>query len=335
MYRIYSFESADLKGKLRYELIYQTMDEAIKSGTLSEGLVLLEGPLGDLFGTSRVPVRKALTLLNNELKISRFDGRGFVVGDAKSKNIEPIRRAVTKVDLGLESGHAVDNRTLSERIFEDLFEQISTCMVFGHYRVEEGHAAAYYGVSKMVIRQALLRLRDRGIVEKEPYSSWLAGPLTAREIRDDYEIRAELEPAALKRSATQVDHALIAQMVSKHEEMINGKEMSIEDITIVEDFLHGTLLKHIDNKKLLDVLNHCRSSTVLNKVFFTSLNLSMDVAALKEHKLVLELLLQGSINAASASLKDHLINARKRSLQRLKVVSVLPDPTLPNYLIKM
>ncbi|MDP2520993.1 GntR family transcriptional regulator [Neptunomonas phycophila] len=324
-----------MKGKLRYELIYQTLDEAIRSGTLTEGLVLLEGPLGDLFGTSRVPVRKALMLLNDELKISRFDGRGFVVGDANSKDIKPIRRMVTKVDVGLESDQAVDNRTLSEKIFEDLFEQISTCMVFGHYRVEEGRAAEYYGVSKMVIRQALLRLRDRGVVEKEPYSSWLAGPLTAREIRNDYEIRAELEPAALKLSAKHIDQLLIAQMVTKHEEMINGQEISIEDITTVEDFLHGSLIKHIDNKKLLDVLNHCRSSVVLNKVFFTSLNLSMDVAALKEHKLVLELLLQGAVEAASASLKDHLINARKRSLQRLKVVSVLPDPKLPAYLVKV
>ncbi|MBT3146347.1 GntR family transcriptional regulator [Neptunomonas phycophila] len=324
-----------MKGKLRYELIYQTLDEAIRSGTLTEGLVLLEGPLGDLFGTSRVPVRKALMLLNDELKISRFDGRGFVVGDANSKDIKPIRRMVTKVDVGLESDQAVDNRTLSEKIFEDLFEQISTCMVFGHYRVEEGRAAEYYGVSKMVIRQALLRLRDRGVVEKEPYSSWLAGPLTAREIRNDYEIRAELEPAALKLSAKHIDQSLIAQMVTKHEEMINGQEISIEDITTVEDFLHGSLIKHIDNKKLLDVLNHCRSSVVLNKVFFASLNLSMDVAALKEHKLVLELLLQGAVEAASASLKDHLINARKRSLQRLKVVSVLPDPKLPAYLVKV
>lgn len=324
-----------MKGKLRYELIYQVLDDAIQSGLLSQGVVLLEGPLGELFGTSRVPVRKALTLLSEEGKISRFDGRGFIVGNTEANNIKPIRRTVNKNDLGLESDQEVDNRNLSEKIFEDLFEQISTCMVFGHYKVEEGRAAEHYGVSKMVIREALLRLRDRGVVEKEPYSSWLAGPLTARQIKDDYEIRAYLEPAALIVSSPFVDKVLISAMIAKHEEMLDGQDMSIEDIALVEDFLHGVLLKNIDNAKLLDVLNHCRSSVVLNKVFFSSLNLSMDVAALKEHKLVLELLLQGSMKAAADSLKEHLLNAQKRSLQRLKVVSVLPDPELPRYLVKV
>lgn len=324
-----------MKGKLRYELIYQVLDDAIQSGLLSQGVVLLEGPLGELFGTSRVPVRKALTLLSEEGKISRFDGRGFIVGNTEVNNIKPIRRTVNKNDLGLESDQEVDNRNLSEKIFEDLFEQISTCMVFGHYKVEEGRAAEHYGVSKMVIREALLRLRDRGVVEKEPYSSWLAGPLTARQIKDDYEIRAYLEPAALIVSSPFVDKVLISAMIAKHEEMLDKQDMSIEDIALVEDFLHGALLKNIDNAKLLDVLNHCRSSVVLNKVFFSSLNLSMDVAALKEHKLVLELLLQGNIKAAADNLKGHLLNAQKRSLQRLKVVSVLPDPELPSYLVKV
>ncbi|MCS5881311.1 GntR family transcriptional regulator [Klebsiella variicola subsp. variicola] len=51
-------------------------------------------------------------------------------------------------------------------------------------------AAQYYNVSRSVIRESLMRLRDKGLVEKEPYSQWLTGPLTAREIADHFEIRA-------------------------------------------------------------------------------------------------------------------------------------------------
>ena len=36
--------------------------------------------------------------------------------------------------------------------------------------------------------------------EKEPYAQWLAGPLTAQAIRDDYEIRALLERYEVKAS---------------------------------------------------------------------------------------------------------------------------------------
>ena len=36
----------------------------------------------------------------------------------------------------------------------------------------------HYGVSRAVVREALMCLRDRGLVEKEPYSQWRAVPLT-------------------------------------------------------------------------------------------------------------------------------------------------------------
>ncbi|RMS28868.1 Regulatory protein, GntR, partial [Pseudomonas coronafaciens pv. garcae] len=53
-------------------------------------LVLLEAPLAELFGTSRVPVRKALNLLHEEELISRFDGRGYLV-NPQSEHVEPLR----------------------------------------------------------------------------------------------------------------------------------------------------------------------------------------------------------------------------------------------------
>lgn len=323
-----------MKGKLRYESIYTIIKEAIVSGSLQNGIVLLEGPLASLFGTSRVPVRRALGILCDEKLISRFDGRGFVVGDFNSAGIEPIRQAITKHDLGIHDDN-VDNRSLSEKILADLFEAISTCMVFGHYKVDEELAAKYYGVSKMVIRQSLLMLRDRGIVEKEPYSSWFAGPLTARQIKDDYDIRSQLEPAALMESYKFVDVGLIKEMLLKHECILKSEDKSVNDLFEIDDFIHVEMIKNIRNKKILDILNHCRSSTVLNKIFFSCLKHAIDINTIKEHKLILELVLQGSIDAAASSLRVHLKNSQKRSLQRLKVVSILPEPEFPSYIVKI
>ena len=60
----------------RYAMIHQILRDAIVNGTARHGLVLLEAPLAELFGTSRVPVRKALDLLHAEGLICRFNGRG-------------------------------------------------------------------------------------------------------------------------------------------------------------------------------------------------------------------------------------------------------------------
>jgi len=58
-----------------------------------------------------------------------------------------------------------------------------------------------------------MRLRDRGLVEKEPYAQWLAGPLTAREITDDYELLAVLEPCGLQQTASQLPRETLMQML--------------------------------------------------------------------------------------------------------------------------
>jgi hypothetical protein len=46
---------------------------------------------------------------------------------------------------------------------------------------------------------------------------------------------------------------------------------------------------------------------------------------------VLRPLLDGDIDAAANALLEHLRAVQKRTLQRLKVLAVLPDPDLPGY----
>ena len=60
-----------------------------------------------------------------------------------------------------------------------------------------------------------------------------------------------------------------------------------------------------------------------------------DPAMLAEHRLILELLLHGAFDAAALNLREHLQRARQRMLQRLKVLSVLPEQPLPAYLHKI
>ena len=74
-----SGESGDSERRLRYELIRQRLRQAIVEQRVVPGLVLLEGPVAKVFGTSRIPVRKAFELLHAEGLLSTFDGRGYLV----------------------------------------------------------------------------------------------------------------------------------------------------------------------------------------------------------------------------------------------------------------
>ncbi|PHN32611.1 GntR family transcriptional regulator [Pseudomonas sp. ICMP 561] len=325
----------DSRTASRYATIREVLREAIVSGAASTGLVLLEAPLADLFGTSRVPVRKALNLLHDEGLICRFDGRGYLV-NPEGIEVEPLRLTLSHKQFGLDSSEElVDTRPLGERVYDEISAALSSCMAFGHYRLDEKDAAEHYGVSRAVVREALMRLRDRGLVEKEPYSQWLAGPLTAREVTEDYELRACLEPEALRQTAPGLSRETLEAMLERVVQAQNAEHCSLEDIERIEEDLHQHCLSGLQNRKIATLIRQGQNPMIISRIFYRLLGIGADEAMLAEHRLIIELLLHGAFDAAALNLKEHLLRARQRMLQRLKVLSVLPEQEVPGYLTRL
>ena len=320
----------------RYETIRQALRTSILRGAVPPGLVLIEGPIAELFGTSRAPVRKAMDLLNGEGLIRKFKGRGFLV-PAAGVEIQPRRLPLNRQTLGLEAAQElVDHRWTSERIFDDVLSAVSTCIVFGHFKLVERAAAEYYGVSRATLREALVRLRDQGLIESNPYSQWLAGPLTARSVAEDYDLRVTLEPIALRQIAPHLGRPHLLGMLAAIDALLDGTDLPDPmQLHLIEQSLHTDWLAHLKNRKLAAVIRLSQAPLVVHRIFFSTLRRRAERPMLIEHRSVVERLLQGSFAAAATALELHLRNAAERALQRMKVLSVLPEPELPEYLIRI
>jgi DNA-binding GntR family transcriptional regulator len=72
--------------------------------------------------------------------------------------------------------------------------------------------AAEFGVSRTPVREALRKLQATGLVEVQPRRGALVRGLTAREIREAYEVRAELEGLAAELAATRVRDAELRRL---------------------------------------------------------------------------------------------------------------------------
>lgn len=333
---MYATQPKEDRPASRYETIRNTLREAIVGGQAIRGLVLVEGPLAELFGTSRVPVRKALNLLHEEGLIRRFDGRGFLI-DPEGNNEAPLRVPLTRKLLGLEPQEdLIDYRPLGERIYDHLAETVVRFMVFGHYRIDEQAAAEELNVSRGVVREALMRLRDKGLVEKAPYSHWLAGPLTAQAVKQDYELRMLLEPDALRQGIAQVSRSDLEAMLNRIiQAQKQGRQVHRADIEQLEQDLHVTCIAALNNSRMAAVIQQCQIPMNVGRVLHEALHTSNDEGMLMEHRLIFEALLYGTVESACSCLRDHITKARERTLQRLKVLSVLPEPEAPSYLERL
>jgi DNA-binding GntR family transcriptional regulator len=178
------------------------------------------------------------------------------------------------------------------------------------------------------------RLQERGLIEKNASSHWIAGPLTARAIRELYEMRRLLEPPALVSAAPSLPHGEVEAMLDRLRRAEAAGPLP-EIMDAVEEDLHVRCVLATPNARLADALRHNQLPLLATHAFTRSLGIADDQPILTEHRLVLELLAQEAWPAAAAVLETHLQAAERRAVARLKTLAVIPVPAnLAPYLTK-
>ena len=304
----------------RYELITQVLRRNILTGALPEGLVLLEGPIAVLMQTSRMPVQAALRMLSTEGLVQRFDGRGYLVGPA-GKDISPVRRDIGEfaLDIPQQVDAALQTRGIWKHFYDEVEEQVASCQVFGEFRIVETELADYLGVSRTVVRDVLSRLQERGLVRKNASSHWIAGPLTARTLREKFELRAIVEPAALRLAAPHIHYSQIEEF---RDRIGADPSLTPEDL---EDALMEHCIAQAPNTALVAIIqNNQMLLTSVNRAL-TGLGLPEDEITLDQYRTLFDLIARHPIDSAAEYLRDHLHIMANKNLARMKIVAVISE----------
>lgn len=303
------------------------------SGRLETGQVLTEEPLARHFGTSRTTIRKALAELHTAKMITRFEGRGFLVG---ADSAAPPRRDSIEQALFESTASRSVPRALSnpDQILPVLREELIRALPFGPLEVNEGKLTEHFSVSRTVVRDMLSQLRSSGIVEKNERSKWVLPVLTAMDVRNHYQLRILLEPVALAEAAPNIAKGNIERALEQARELGHQKlELDAEGISKMETALHVEALSGCTNNHLLKTLQKSRLVLAINEMFRLLLGRSPGACRLvSEHVAVLEALVRNDTAAAASMLEIHLLEARERTCKRLQTLSVLSPPELPSYL---
>ncbi|QPC94567.1 GntR family transcriptional regulator [Mesorhizobium sp. INR15] len=305
---------------------------AIRTGSLEPGLILLEGPVSLAFDTSRATVRKAMSALAEVGLLERFDGRGFMIA-GRPAGAPPIKRNLSGRDFILDDAVKPDGKPAADQMIDSVEADIMVAIAFGHYRVDEQQLADVFGVSRPIAREVLWRLRESGLVEKTLHSPWLVGPVTAQAIAQDREVRMLLEPYALNQSAPYLSHSELEVMrETVSDAMATEGKIARHVIESIERDLHISCLRHFDNRRMSHILHGCRLPMIVDALFAQSIGIHRDDATFAEHAEIIDKLLAGEFDTAAARLSTHLRNEGRRTLDRLKVLSILPEPDVAPYL---
>lgn len=327
----------------RYDMVEEVLRQNILGGLIPRGLVLLEGPIAALMQTSRAPVQRALQRLEAQGMVRRFNGRGFIVA-RPGEILEPARLDLREIGLRIPQAidAALQSRASWERIYEAVESDVAACLVFGRYRLIEAELADHFKVSRTVARDVLGRLEERGLVKKNQSSHWIAEPLTAQSIREHFALRRILEPQALISAAPLLDRARLAIVFERFRQAEAAFDDEVpadpraRDLEAFETLLIDTCVFATPNERLREEIRHNLLPVLAAERVLRQLGLPSDRAAVTEHRLIVELLLQDAIAAAAAMLDAHLASAERRSIAQIKIVAVLSEPqSVARYLTRL
>jgi DNA-binding GntR family transcriptional regulator len=301
-----------------YRKIAAILHDSIRAGRLTPGTILMEGSLAAIFGSSRTPVKQALSDLSERGVIQRFDGRGFVVGSAKA----PRRVTVTAGLLGLDEANPELPRTWAwQRIYDSVERALIFHSALGKFRVNEVELARHYKVGRTVAHDVLVQAQSSGLLAKDERLRWYVVPLDEGRVCDLYDLRELLEPKAMAAGIGRVPAEILTDMAARLEAALAAyPKVSAAEMDALEHGLHVTMLGYCGNKEIMEALKRTRCLHFTQKhMLGAQISYPEAEPFMTEHLEIVRAMLRNDPGKVEAQMLVHLRTARAKVIDRLAV----------------
>ncbi|MFP8968422.1 GntR family transcriptional regulator [Pokkaliibacter sp. CJK22405] len=311
--------------------LYEALKSSIEAGSLEPGLVLLESRIARLFTMSRSPVRDTLQRLFDEGLVSRFEGRGYLVGQSPE---QVIRREIQSDEFKPGGGTSITREHSWYDLAAEVERDAVLCSMVGRWEINELQLANALGVSRAVTQQILLQLQYIGVVEREKYSGWNVVPLNDERLHQLYEARLLLEPFMVERATARIPSEILQGFLADLERVSRSyPNVEAHELDALEHDLHAKTLDYGGNQEILTMLGRTRPILLISKHLLGGyVELPSADPFLEEHSTVLNLMLEGRGKEAGEALKRHLQASEAKVRTRLAEYRQKEHVPSPEYL---
>lgn len=170
--------------------------------------------------------------------------------------------------------------------------------------IDEAAIAARFGVSKTPIREAILQLEARGVVEKRPRAGAALVALKPEELIELLELHSELEGAAAYHAARRATHSqlqVLSDAAADYEARVTAGAHGVYDLNL--DF-HLAVFECCNNSALQQELN--MTGVRLVAYFRAQEGLRTGTgSAVDEHREIVRAIREGRADDARAAMRRH------------------------------
>lgn len=199
----------------------------------------------------------------------------------------------------------------SDAVYGTLREAILTKALMPGPQLAEEDLARTFGVSRTPIREAILRLEAERLVERRGGRRVSVARISPEEVLEIYDVRVALDGLAAELATKRANPPDIAQLRWINNQMIaSGKAGDFVQVSALSLDFHEWIAKATGNSFLLsqiqvvhDRVRRFERTTLQHPGRLTS--------ASDEHELLLDAIVAGDVERASAAAREHMLNAKK------------------------
>jgi len=207
--------------------------------------------------------------------------------------------------------------SLAQQAYQQLQQEILTCVLAPGQVVSERELARKYEVSKTPMREALSQACHQGLVQRLSGRGYLVAPITIKDIRALFDLRLILETAAVERAAQQPSSVLIASLreLSAVKYELDEPGSHIYFLKTNRAF-HLTLAEAAGNPRLLALMSDLFDE--LERLFHLGLRLRDSSEEMRrEHQALVAALENGDQAAARQAITEQIQSSRDRILEAI------------------
>ena len=173
--------------------------------------------------------------------------------------------------------------------------------------------ATEFGVSRTPVREALRQLQNGGLIEMQPNRGAVVRVPAPWEVRQAYEVRAELEALAARRAASRVTERHLSTLREHNAVLREAAEQAAGGspaTTAANDCFHMVICEAADNPWLSRMIDRINETFPRN---VSSVALAGDERHrklnIREHDALIEALTTHDADRAQEIMREHVVNA--------------------------
>jgi DNA-binding GntR family transcriptional regulator len=196
--------------------------------------------------------------------------------------------------------------SLSEHAYRVIRTAVLRNILAPGYFASEREVAERFGLSRTPVREALLRLRDEGLVEVQPRRGVRVLPLSVDDVREIHQIARALElEAALTLAARPATAEDLAEVYADVAAMEAALAVEDRDAWVSADTrFHLGIVGRAENQRLVQSYNALRVLTDRARLFVLHVR-PLPTRSTREHRAMLDAIVAGDLGLVAELYRSH------------------------------